>query len=167
MTLVEESAPPAPPGEPAGRPVIWQTALIAGAFAIVAAGSCQQFLYRVMRPSRGPEWLVDVFALLFLAGMAAASGPLLLVVFRLWRRRQADSRTPAGLLARLCVAGIVLVTVGWIGIAWSLDEPWQRRLLKVALTSAVFVVGLILLVGSVELLVVDGVRRIVERRRTA
>src|SRR5215203_5484761 len=82
------SMPPSlPPGTRAGRPRIWQAALLFAACGGVAGGSCAAFLGGMS--SQGTS--SDVWSLLFVLATPFAAGAFALLVFRLWRRRLAEA----------------------------------------------------------------------------
>ena len=113
--------PSLPPGTPAGRPRIWQA---------VAA------VRRVRRPGRRLVRRVPVrrlghagrgqelWSFLFVASMPFAAGAFALLVFRLWRRRVAESWPSLGQAALMGLAGAGLAVGGCGG--WADDDGRHR-----------------------------------------
>jgi len=142
--------PPSLPLEPpAGRPRIWQAALLFVAFGTVAGGSC------VASESS------NLLAVLFVLTMPFAAGALALLVFRLWRLRVAEAWPTLGQAALMAVAGAGLALGGCGGWAVTMDASGLVAF-SFAL-GAVFVVGLVLAVGSSELFVIALGRAILKR----
>ena len=150
---------PLPPGTPAGRPRIWQAALLFAAFGLVAGGSCAAFLGGMS--SHGTS--SDVWSLLFVLTVPFAAGAFALLVFRLWPRRVPDAWPSLGQAALMLLAGTVLAVGGCGGWAMTMDTS---ALMPVAVTlGAVFVAGLALAAGAVELFLVALARLMVAHRK--
>ena len=145
------AAPPAgppslPPGAPAGRPRIWQAALLFAAFGLLAGGSCAAFLSGNVGRSSTAN---DLWSLLFVASLPVAAGAFTLLVFRVWRRRVAESWPSLGQAALLGLAGTALAVGGCGGWAMTMEAS---ALLPLAFTlGAAFVAGLALAIGAGEL----------------
>jgi hypothetical protein len=148
--------PPAvPPGAPAGRPRVWQAALIFLALGSLAGGSCALFL---QHPSGGSS---DLYTLLFLLSIGPAAGAFALLVFRLWRRRHAEAWPSVAQAVLMAVAGGVLAAGGCGGWAFTMDTS---ALLPIAIgLFVVFVLGAAIAVGAGELFVISVFRLILKR----
>jgi len=147
--------PTVPPGTPAGRPRIWQAALIFLALGSAAGGSCALFL---QHPSGASS---DLYSILFLLTIAPAAGAFALLVFRLWRRRQAEAWPSVAQAVLMAIAGSVLAAGGCGGWAIMVDTS---ALLPLGIALFVlFVVGLAFAVGAGELFVVGVIRLIFKR----
>jgi len=149
-----------PPGTPAGRPRIWQAALLLLALGSLAGGSCAAFLSgNIGHPSATTE----LWSLLFVASVPFAAGAFALLVFRLWRRRQREDWPSVGQAVLMGIAGAVLAGGGCGGWAMTMDTS---ALMPVAVTlGAVFVAGLALAAGAVELFLVALARLMVAHRK--
>lgn len=146
--------PVLPPGTRAGRPRIWQAALLLVAFGGLAGGSCAAFLNH---PSGGSS---DAWSLLFVATVPFAAGAFALLVFRLWRRRVAEAWPSLGQAALLGLAGCVLAVGGCGGWAATMEVmPIGFAL------GAAFVAGTVLAVGAGELFCIALARLILAPRR--
>jgi MFS family permease len=146
-----------PPETPAGRPRIWQAALLFVAFGVLAGGSCAAFLNH---PSGGSS---DAWTLLFILAMPFAAGAFALLVFRLWRRRVAESWPSLGQAALMVFAGGVLAVGGCGGWAATMDVT---ALMPVAVVlGAAFVLGTALAIGAGELFLIAMARLMVAPRR--
>ena len=149
-----------PPGTPAGRPRIWQAAVLLLVFGLLAGGSCAAFLSGNFAHSSGTN---DLWSLLFVATLPVAAGAFALLVFRVWRRRLAESWPTLGQAALLGLAGSVLAVGGCGGWAMTMDAT---ALLPIAFAlGAAFVAGIALGVGAVELFVIAFARLIMSPRR--
>jgi hypothetical protein len=146
-------APIVPPGSAVGRPGIWQTALIVLALGTVAGGSCAVFL---QKPTGGSS---DLYAFLFFASVIPAAGAIVLLVFRLWRRRQREAWPSVAQAVLMAVAGAVLAGGGCGGWAMTMEAFVP---LAIALF-VLFVVGLVVAVGAGELFVISVCRLIFKR----
>src|SRR4051812_36270160 len=93
-----------PPGTPAGRPRIWQAAVLFVACGALAGGSCTAFLGGVS----SAQGAGDLWPFLFIASTPVAAGAFALLVFRLWRRRVAEAWPSVGQAVLMAVAGAVL-----------------------------------------------------------
>jgi len=93
--------------------------------------------------------------------MPFAAGALALLVFRLWRLRVAEAWPTLGQAALMAVAGAGLAVGGCGGWAVTMDASGLVAF-SFAL-GAVFVVGLVLAVGSSELFVIALGRAILKR----
>jgi hypothetical protein len=149
--------PGLPPGAPVGRPRIWQAALLLLAFGGLAGGSCAAFL---TRPNGGSA---DLWSLFFVATMPFAAGAFALLVFRLWRRRSAESWPSLGQAALMGLAGCVLAAGGCGGWAVTMDTSALVAISMVL--GATFVAGLALAVGGGELFFIALARLIVSPRK--
>ncbi len=171
MIVAIEDGSPVVPGEPAGRPRVWQAALIAVAFGIVAAGSCAEFERRFMRPSRDPEGIANFFAVLFFASLVPTSCALLLTVFRVSRRRQREAWPSSRLTLPLSLSGTLIAAGGFLGTTMivfgepTLHVPARVRGPLALAGCAVFLVGLVIALGAAGLSVVGEHYRTVERSR--
>ena len=146
---------PLPPSLPqearADQPRIWLAALLFVAFGTVAGGSC------VASESS------NLWVLLFILSMPLASGAFALFVFRLWRRRVAESWPSLGQAALLALAGAGLAVGGCGGLAMTIDAS---ALLPIAVgLGAVFVLGTALVIGAGELFLIAIARLMVAPRR--
>jgi hypothetical protein len=151
--------PSLPPATPAGRPRIWQAALLFAAFGLLAGGSCAAFLGGMSTHGTSS----DVWSVLFVASMPFAAGAFALLVFRLWRRRVAESWPSLGQAALMGLAGAGLAVGGCGGWAMTMEAS---ALLPIAFTlGAVFVAGLALAVGAGELFLVAIARLMVAPRK--
>ena len=149
--------PSLPPGAPAGRPRIWQAALLFVAFGLVAGGSCAAFFGRMS----GHGTSGDLWSFLFVVSTPFAAGAFALLVFRLWRRRAAESWPSLGQAALMALAGAVLAVGGCGGWLMTMEAS---ALLPIAFTlGAVFVAGLALALGAGELFAV-AIFRLIFRR---
>lgn len=160
MTGTPDLTPSLPPGTPAGRPRIGQAALLFVAFGIIAGGSCAAFLSRM---TNTPAGLSDLWSFLFVASVPFAAGAFALLVFRLWRRRFAESWPSVGQALLMGVAGAALAIGGcggWLAIMEA-SEIWP---IAMAL-GALFVLGLSLAVGAGELFLVGLARLILSPRK--
>jgi hypothetical protein len=156
---VPASPPTVPPGTPAGRPKIWQAALLFLAFGGIAGGSCAAFLAG-LSPGGGSA---DLWSFLFVASVPLAAGAFALLVFRLWRRRFAEAWPSVGQALLMGVAGAALAIGGCGGWAMTMEAT---ALLPVAFgLGALFVLGLALAVGAGELFFVAVARLIVSPRK--
>jgi hypothetical protein len=137
------AVPPGPQAPPVGRPRIWQAAVVFLAFGLIAGGSCAAFLWKPGAQSADP------LAFVFLLTVPIAAAALTLLVFRIVRRRRAESWPTLGQCLLIGVAGAVL-SVGGCGVwAVTMEEP---AFLPVSFVfGAGFVVGLALAVGAAEL----------------
>jgi hypothetical protein len=151
-------APASLPGTPAGRPRIWQAVVLFAAFGVIAGGSCAAFLSgNIGRASTAN----DLWSLLFVASVPFAAGAFALLVFRLWRRRVAESWPSLVQAALMGLAGAGLAVGGCGGWAMTMDAS---ALMPVAFTlGAVFVAGLALALGAGELFAITLVRLIFAR----
>lgn len=141
--------PQVPPGTPAGRPRIWQAVVLLLAFGVVAGGSCAAFLGGMTTGARG---MGDLWSLVFVASVPFAAGAFALLVFRLWRRRVAESWPSLGQAALMALAGAGLAVGGCGGGVMTMEAS---TLLPIAFTlGAAFVAGLALAVGAGELFVI-------------
>jgi hypothetical protein len=164
MTDSTMPPPPAPlpvppsPVAPVGRPRIWQAALLFVAFGSLAAFSCAQVLSGTVGRSTGSQ---DLWSLWFVASVPLASGALALMVFRLWRRRKAEHWPSLFQCVMIGLAGGVLAVGGCGAWAVTMDQP---GLLPVSIPfGALFVIGLALGIGAVELFAIGVVRLILKR----
>jgi hypothetical protein len=149
-----------PPGTPAGRPRIWQAAVLLLVFGLLAGGSCAAFLSGNLARSSGTN---DLWSLLFVGSLPVAAGAFALLVFRVWRRRLAESWPTLGQAALLLLAGSVLAVGGCGGWAMTMAAT---ALLPIAFAlGAAFVAGIALAVGAVELFVIAFARLIMSPRR--
>ena len=151
-------------GDAAGRPPVWQAVLIAAAFATLAAGSCAGFLTYAFEDPLGRD---ERYALLFLVSTVLAGGPLVLALFRVWRRRHGDAWPTVTQTGLIIIGGMVAAVAGYAGaIAMATVVPYRWRIepLFYALI-AVAAVGLAVVFGAVELLAVGAWRRTVGRTR--
>jgi hypothetical protein len=132
---------------------IWHLALIAAAFGTIAAGSCATFLKYGPYPKGGP------YALAFLASAVLAGGPLVLMLFRLWSRRQREAWPSGRQAALIGVPAAVLGVGGYIGCLLIIfaRTPYRYWLLFVALIVASSL-GFVVVLGAVELSVIGAVR---------
>ena len=150
--------PHVPPGTPAGRPRIWQAGVLFLAFGVIAGGSCAAFLGGMTTGARG---MGDLWSLVFMASVPFAAGAFALLVFRLWRRRVAESWPSLGQAALMGLAGAVLAVGGCGGWVMTMEAA---TLLPIAFTlGAAFVTGLALALGAGELFAVALVRLIFGR----
>jgi hypothetical protein len=148
-----------PPGTPAGRPRIWQTALLFIALGLLAGGSCAGFFSRLS----GHGGTGDLWAFLFVVSVPFAAGAFALLVFRLWRRRVAESWPSLGQAALMALAGAVLAVGGCGGWLMTMEAS---ALLPIAFTlGAVFVAGLALAIGAGELFLIAVARLMVAPRK--
>jgi len=149
-----------PPGTPAGRPRIWQAVVLFVAFGVIAGGSCAAFLSgNIGRASAGQ----DLWAFLFLASVPFAAGAFALLVFRLWRRRVAESWPSLGQAALMALAGAALGVGGCGGWLMTMEAS---ALLPIAFTlGAAFVAGTALAVGAGELFLIAVARLMVAPRK--
>ncbi len=145
------------PGTPAGRPRIWQAALLLLAFGGVAGGSCAAFLDR---PNGGSA---DAWSLVFVATIPFAAGAFALLVFRLWRQRIPEAWPSLGQAALLLAAGTGLAIGGCGGfaVASNASEIWPVAMVL----GAAFVAGTALAVGAGELFFVALARLILSPRK--
>jgi hypothetical protein len=142
---VPEASPALPPGTPAGRPRIWQAALLFAAFGLLAGGSCAAFLSGMSTHGTSS----DAWSLLFVLATPFAAGAFALLLFRLWRRRVAEAWPSLGQAALMGLAGAGLAVGGCGGWAMTMEAS---ALLPIAFTlGALFVAGLALAVGACEL----------------
>lgn len=156
---VPDASASLPPGTPAGRPRIWQALLLFVAFGVIAGGSCYRF-YRFLNEAHSGE-PGDALQLVFVLTMPLAAGAFALLVFRLWRRRVAESWPSLGQAALLLLAGTGLAVGGCGGWVMTMDAS---TLLPFAFTlGAVFVAGLALAIGAGELFAIALLRLIFGR----
>ena len=95
--------------------------------------------------------------------MPFAAGAFALLVFRLWRRRVAESWPSLGQAALMALAGAVLAVGGCGGWLMTMEAT---ALLPIAFTlGAVFVAGLALAVGAGELFLIAIARLMVAPRK--
>lgn len=147
--------PVLPPGTPVGRPRIWQAIVLFLAFGGLAGGSCAAFL---SRPSGGAS---EMWSLVFAASLPLGAGAFALLVFRLWRRRLAESWPTLGQAALMLGAGTGLAVGGCGGWAVTMEA-----FAPIALPlGAAFIAGLALSVGAVELFFVALARLILSPRK--
>jgi hypothetical protein len=152
--------PSLPPGAPAGRPRIWQAALLFAAFGLLAGGSCAAFLSgNIGHPSATTE----LWSLLFVASVPFAAGAFALLVFRLWRRRVAESWPSLGQGALMGLAGTGLAVGGCGG--WAMTMGASTLVPIAFILGAVFVAGLALAIGAGELFLVALARLMVAPRK--
>jgi len=150
--LTPTPVPPSLPSwTPADRPRIWQAALLFVASGVVSGGSC------------AASESSNLWALLFVLTMPFAAGAFALLVFRLWRRRVAESWPSLGQAALMAFAGAVLAVGGCGGWAATMDTS-ALVALSFAL-GAVFVAGLALALGAGELFLIAMARLMVAPRR--
>ncbi len=154
-------APPSlPPGTQVGRPRIWQAALLFIAFGVVAGGSCAAFLSGDIG---NPGAIQELWSILFVVSMPFAAGAFALLVFRLWRRRVAESWPSLGQAALMGLAGAGLAVGGCGGLAMTMEAS---ALLPIAVAlGAVFVAGLALAIGAGELFLIAMARLMVASRK--
>lgn len=149
-----------PPGTPAGRPRIWQAALLFIALGLLAGGSCAVFL---SGNTGRPFGTSELWSFLFVASVPFAAGAFALLVFRLWRRRVAESWPSLGQAALMALAGAVLAVGGCGGWLMTMEAS---ALLPIAFTlGAVFVAGLALAIGAGELFLIAVARLMVAPRK--
>ena len=148
-----------PPDTPAVRPRIWQAALLVVASGLIAGGSCATVLGGFS--SQGTS--SDLWSLLFVLAVPFAAAALALLVFRLWRRRVAESWPSLGQAALMAVAGAVLAVGGCGGWAATMDVTGLMPI-AVALGAA-FVLGTALVIGAGELFLIAMARLMVAPRR--
>jgi hypothetical protein len=148
--------PSIPPGTPAGRPRIWQAAVLFVAFGVIAGGSCAAFLGGL-----SPGQSNDLWSFVFVASVPLAAGAFALLVFRLWRRRFAEAWPSVGQALLMGLAGAGLAIGGCGGWAMTMEAT---ALLPVAFgLGALFVLGVALAVGAGELFVIGIFRLILQR----
>jgi hypothetical protein len=150
--------PPTPPGQPAGRPSVWQAAVIFAALAVVAAGSCAAFL---AHPSGSSLSSSNAWGTTFLVSVPLAAGAFTLLVFRLWRRRVAEAWPSVGQAVLMGVAGAILAGGGCGG--WTMTVGVSKLLPVGIALFVVFLIGLLLAIGAGELFVVALGRLIFKR----
>lgn len=136
-------APFLPPGTPAGRPRIWQAALLFIAFGGIAGGACAAFASR----TNGP--VTDALMFLFLASVPLAAGAFALLVFRLWRRRVAEAWPSVAQALLMSVAGVALAIGGCGG--WAMTGVTDALFPLAMGLGALFVAGIGLALGAGEL----------------
>jgi len=159
-TVVPAGPPSLPPGAPAGRPRIWQAALLLAAFGLLAGGSCAAFLSGNIGRSSAAN---DLWSLLFVGSVPFAAGAFALLVFRLWRRRLAEAWPSVGQAALMAIAGSVLAVGGCGGWAMTMEAA---ALLPIGFAlGAAFVAGLALAVGAGELFLIAVARLMVAPRK--
>jgi hypothetical protein len=152
------SPPTLPPGTPAGRPRIWQTALLFVAFAVVAGGSCAAFLAGL-----SPGHSNDLWSFVFVASVPLAAGAFALLVFRLWRRRFAEAWPSVGQALLMGLGGAGLAVGGCGGWAVTMEAT---ALLPIGFgLGAIFVLGVALAIGAGELFFIALARLIVSPRK--
>ena len=138
------AVPPGPPHPPAGRPRIWQAALLFLAFGLLAAGSCAAFLMNAGARN------ADALALVFAATVPIAAAALTLLLFRIVRRRYAESWPTLGQCLLIGVAGAVLAAGGCGVWAATMEAAFPVSMLF----GAAFVLGLAFAVGAGELFLI-------------
>jgi hypothetical protein len=146
---------PVPPGEPTGRPSVWQAAVIFVALGLAAAGSCAAFLDQ---PSGGSS---EAWSLVFVASVPLAAAALALLVFRLWRRRQREAWPSVAQAVLMALAGAILAGGGCGG--WAMTVGVSVLLPLAVLLFVAFVVGLLVAIGAGELLVLSVFRLMFKR----
>ena len=106
------------------------------AFGVLAGGSCAAFLSgNIGRPSTASE----LWAFLFVASVPFAAGAFALLVFRLWRRRVAESWPSLGQAALMALGGR---RAGRRRVRRVGDDDGASALLPIAFTlGAAFVLG--------------------------
>ena len=153
------AVPPRPPHPAVGRPRIWQAAVLFAAFGLLAGGSCAAVFGGFA--SHGTS--SDVWSLLFVLTMPFAAGAFALLMFRLWRRRVAESWPSLGQAALMGLAGAALAVGGCGGWLMTMEAS---TLLPIAVAlGAVFVAGLALAIGAVELFFIAIARLMVAQRK--
>jgi len=152
--------PHVPPETPAGRPRIWQAVVLCLAFGVIAGGSCAAFLGGM---TTGAQGMGDLWSIVFVASVPFAAGAFALLVFRLWRRRVAESWPSLGQAALMGLAGAVLALGGCGGWVMTMEAS---TLLPIAFTlGAAFVAGLALALGAGELFFIALARLMVAPRK--
>ena len=155
-----DASPSLPPGTQVGRRRIWPAALLFIAFGVVAGGSCAAFLSGDIG---NPGAIQELWSILFAASMPFAAGAFALLVFRLWRRRVAESWPSLGQAALMVLAGAGLAVGGCGGFAMTMEAS---ALLPIAVAlGAVFVAGLALAIGAGELFFIAMARLMVAPRK--
>ena len=152
--------PSLPPGTPAGRPRIWQAVVLLAAFGGLAGGSCAAFLSGNIGH---PSTVTELWSLLFVASVPFAAGAFALLVFRLWRRRAAESWPSLGQAALMGLAGAGLAGGGCGGFLLIVQPTWAG--VPGIVLAAVFVAGLALALGAGELLFIALARLMVAPRK--
>jgi len=152
-----DASAPLAPGTPAGRPRIWQAALLFIACGALAGGSCTAFLGGLS----GHTDTGDLWPFLFIVSAPFAAGAFALLVFRLWRRRAAESWPSLGQAALIALAGTVLTVGGCGGWAVTMDTSALQPIAFVL--GGAFVLGMALVVGAGELFAIALVRLIFGR----
>jgi hypothetical protein len=145
--------PSIPAGAPGGYPGLWQPALVF-LTAGLTAGAAAVF------SALGGD-AADVLALLALPTAPIAAGALVLLVFRLWRRRVREAWPSLAQCLLIAVAGVVLGVGGCGGFLLTLDAS-SAGTLSVVL-GGVFVVGAAIVLGAGELLLIGIVRLILKK----
>jgi hypothetical protein len=140
---------------PAGRPRVWQAALIFLALGSVAGGSCALFM---QHPSGASS---DLYTALFLLTIGPAAGAFALLVFRLWRRRQREAWPSVAQTVLMGIAGGVLAAGGCGG--WAVLADTSLLLPLAIALFVVFVLGLAFAIGAGELFVISVFRLIFRR----
>ena len=108
-----------------------------------------------------PSTVTELWSLVFVASMPFAAGAFALLVFRLWRRRVAESWPSLGQAALMGLAGAALAVGGCGGWAMTMEAS---ALMPIAFTlGAAFVMGLALALGAGELFAITLVRLIFGR----
>ena len=160
--MTEFPPPPGPPpvlppsipaGAPGGYPGLWQPALLFLAAGLTAVASG---VYSELGGGAG-----DALALLALATAPIAAGALVLLVFRLWRRRAREAWPSVVQCLLLGVGGVALGIGGCGGFLLTLDAS-SAGATSVVL-AGVFVVGAAVALGAGELLVIGIFRLILQR----
>jgi hypothetical protein len=142
------------------RPRIWQAVVPLVAFGGVAGGSCAAFLSgNIGNPSATEEF----WSLLSVASLPFAAGAFALLVFRLWRRRVAESWPSLGQAALMALAGAGLAVGGCGGWAMTMNET---AFLPIAFAlGTAFVLGTALTLGAGELFLIALARLMVAPRK--
>jgi len=157
--LVPDAPASMPPGTPARRPRIWQAALLFVACGALAGGSCTASLGGLS----GHTDTGDLWPFLFIVSTPVAAGAFALLVFRLWRRRAAESWPSLGQAALIALAGTVLTVGGCGGWAMTMDTSALQPVAFVL--GGAFVLGMALVVGAGELFLIAMARLMVAARK--
>jgi hypothetical protein len=142
-------------------PRVWHLAVIAVAFASLAATSCAEFLRYGPYPAGEPA------ARLFVISAVLAGGPLVLAVFRYWRRESWPALATSG---RIAAAAFALAAIGYVGVLSMafVVVSLRWRVIPVAMTFVVIAVaGFIVMVGALELLAISAFTEMAGRKTTS
>jgi hypothetical protein len=125
------------------------------AFGLLAGGSCAAFLNKPNGPG------AEALSMLFLLSVPFAAASFSLLVFRIWRRRNAEHWPSLLQCILIGLAGAVLAAGGCGAWAATMDAP---GMLPVSIPfGALFVIGVAFGVGSVALFAIGVLRLILKR----